>query len=338
MSTDQDKHKVEAVKGSFVRNPTKFHDSISTSPDAKYPPEAGRYRLYVSYACPWASRCLMVRKLKGLEEVISLTITGYRLDNLSTSNSKSKESSKYRGWNFEKDQDKESIFYNPHGFEYLDELYEHAHPGYRKEYEDQGKRAVYSVPVLFDEKTQTIVSNESAEIIKMFNSEFNSVCLNPDLDLEPKGMVSEMNRVDAIVYPHINDGVYRMGFAKTQEAYEKAYVDHWRAMDQVEAILSEKKFLCGDEMTLSDVRLFVTLIRYDPVYYAHFKGSRNKVKDMPNMFRYLCQIYQMPGIKDTVDFDHIVKHYYGSQLMVNPTGIYPVGALKIDADLLKPNL
>jgi len=261
-----------------------------------------------------------------LENAISLTVTGYRLDNLDF-----KENfDAYRGWDFVKTDDKNSVHYEPHGFELIDQLYEHAHPGYRKEFQDQGKRPYYSVPVLFDEKTQTIVSNESAEIIKMFNSEFNEFAKNPDLELNPQKekVQQEMERVDSIIYPYINDGVYRMGFARTQEAYEHAYEDHWRTMDEIETLLGTRRYLCGSQLTLSDIRLFVTMIRYDPVYYSHFKGSRNKITEMPNLYRHLRDVYQLSGVANTVNIEHIVKHYYGSQKMVNPTGVYPLGALK----------
>lgn len=331
---EQDKLKnTSKAAGSWVRSATMFHDRISNESGAAYPPEAGRYRLYVSYACPWAHRTLMVRKLKGLEEVIPITVTDYTLPNVVFTKDQTND---YKGWEFvtknglNKNADHKNVFYEPHGFKTLSELYELAHPGYTKEYKALAKRPVYSVPVLFDEKNKKIVSNESAEIIVMLNEEFNSLATNPDFDLNPAALREEMEKVNSIVYPAINDGVYRCGFARTQEAYEDAYHAHWRGMDEIEAVLGRNKFLCGDKLTLSDIRLFVTLIRYDVVYFAHFKTNRNMVRDMPNMLRFMKEIYNMQGIKDTVNIEFIVKHYYGSQRTVNPTGIWPLSVLQPD--------
>lgn len=324
MATEQEKYQnASRDKGAWIRAPTKFHDTIEKG--GKYPPEAGRYRLYVSYACPWAHRTLIVRSLKGLEDIISLTVTGYKCENLDVT---PETFHKYRGWEFIPTNDKSSVHFEPHGFKFLDELYEHASPGYRESYQSQGKRVVCSVPILFDEKTQTIVTNESAEIIEIFNSAFNDFAKNKDLDLDPADLKLERQRVDSVVYPHINDGVYRCGFSKSQEAYEAAYRAHWNAMDEMENLLGSRKYVCGDKLTLSDVRLFVTLIRYDAVYFSHFKTSRNRIIDMSNLYRYLRRIYQIDGIAETVKIDFIVKHYYGSQTMINPTGVYPLGPLE----------
>lgn len=333
MSTEQEKFGNDTkAAGAWKRNPTKFHNSIEEG--TKYPPVSGRYRLYVSYACPWAHRCLITRKLKGLEDIIALTVTDYEMPFIAFS---VEQSSKYKGWMFNTREglhDKNevnNVFYEPHGFKTMSELYELAHPGYREEYIKSNKRPVYSVPVLFDEETQTIVTNESSEIIVLFNEKFNKIAGNSDLDLNPKELQQKMEEVNAVVYPKINDGVYRCGFAKTQKAYEDAYNTHWEGMDEIEALLGKNKFLTGDKFTLSDIRLFVTLIRYDSVYYAHFKTSRNKIQDLPNMFRFLKEIYNIPGVKETVSNEHIVKHYYGSQGTVNPTGIWPLGPLSDNA-------
>eukprot|EP00924_Labyrinthula_sp_SR-Ha-C_P011458 snap_masked-scaffold_46-processed-gene-1.61-mRNA-1 protein AED:0.23 eAED:0.23 QI:0/-1/0/1/-1/1/1/0/193 len=184
-----------------------------------------------------------------------------------------------------------------------------------------GKRPVYNVPILFDEKTQKIVCNESSEIIRQLNSEFNEWAKYPDLDFNPYELREDMERVDSIVYPTINDGVYRCGFASTQEAYNEAYEAHWKGMDEIEKLLGERKFLTGDKITLSDIRLFVTLIRYDLVYYSRFKTSRDMIKDLPNMYRYLKELYNYRNIKETVRADLIVKGYHFGQ-------IYPLGPIE----------
>eukprot|EP00924_Labyrinthula_sp_SR-Ha-C_P010077 snap_masked-scaffold_40-processed-gene-1.43-mRNA-1 protein AED:0.00 eAED:0.00 QI:0/-1/0/1/-1/1/1/0/344 len=334
-NAEQNKFKNQSnAKGSWKRSATKFHDKIYTKaekPDAKYIAEPGRYRLFVSYACPWASRCLMLRKLKGLEDVLALTVTGWELANVKFD---STQTSEYKGWNFQDEMGGEfSLPEYAKGFSFLKDIYELAHPGYTEEYKKLASRPVFSVPVLFDEKTKTIVTNESAEIIIQLNHVFNEWAKNPDLDLnyaDDPEIQNEMQRVNSVVYPGINDGVYRCGFAQTQEAYEHAYEAHWKAMDEIEELLGTRRFLTGDKFTLSDVRLFVTLIRYDAVYYAHFKTSRNQLKELPNFLRYMKEIYNMPGVKETVRIDHIVKHYYWSQKTVNATGIWPLGPLKED--------
>ena len=327
MSHEQDKYALQSKhKGAFIRPATKFHSAIGQD---GFTAEPGRYRLYVSYACPWAHRTYIVYKLKGLENVIDLTITGYRLDNISTSLGKGgHDYPDYKGWDFEQTSDKSSPFYEPHGFTFIDELYELGSPGYREEYKSLKKRPIYSVPVLFDQKSNRIVSNESAEIIVMLNDSFNAFAKNPTLDLNPKHLQDAMEKVNAVVYPSINDGVYRCGFARSQQAYEEAYRLHWDGMDKIEKHLSSRRYLCGNQLTLSDIRLFVTLIRYDPVYYGHFKTSRNRIVEMPNLYGYMRDIYQDENVKSTLNMQYIVKHYYGSQLMINPTGIWPVGSFE----------
>eukprot|EP00924_Labyrinthula_sp_SR-Ha-C_P006571 snap_masked-scaffold_38-processed-gene-2.38-mRNA-1 protein AED:0.00 eAED:0.00 QI:0/-1/0/1/-1/1/1/0/344 len=316
----------------FKRAATKFHNKIYTkqeNPNAKFISEPGRYRLFVSYACPWANRTMIVRNLKGLQDVIGLTCTGYELPHLAQSPEKK---IKYKGWNFTPELGGE--FELPEyakGFTFLKELYELAAPGYTQTYIKEGRSPVFSVPILFDEKTMQIVTNESAEIIVLLNSKFNEFCKYPEVELNfehDEKIQLEMERVNSVVYPGINDGVYRCGFAKTQEAYDEAYEAHWNAMDEIEKILGARKYLTGDKFTLSDIRLFVSLIRYDAVYFAHFKTSRNLIKELPNMYRFLKEVYGMKGIKDTVRMDHIVKHYYGSHTMINPTGNWPVGPLQ----------
>lgn len=325
MSTEQEKFANQSKnKGSWQREPTKFQNIISSEPDAKYPVEKGRYRLYVNFVCPWAHRTIIVRKLKGLESAIPITFTGRKVDHISHS-----FEPRYKGWGFNtegglhKDNKPDNIFYEPHGFETLSELYEHASPGYTEEYHSREMNPSFSVPVLFDEKTQTIVNNESATIVNMFNDNFNAFATNPDLDLTPAELEQELADFDAVIYPKVNDGVYRCGFAKTQEAYIDAYKDHWDGMEAIEKMLGEKRFLAGDTFTISDIRLFVTLIRYDPVYFSRFKTSKRMVREMPNMLRFLKDVYNMPGIRETIHVPSFVKTYYTGE-------IYPLGPLESD--------
>ena len=325
LSPDQDKYKNSAsVKGAVVRPSVKFHGFVGT-PD--FPAEKGRYRLYVAEACPWSHRTYMMWKLKGLDSgIVALTLTGYKLENISFE----PPYDDYHGWDFDESegahhsQPKAGLYEEPHGFSHIEQLYELAHPGFRESYESKGQRPYYSAPVLFDEKEQKIVSTESADIIRMFNSVFDEVGAKK-IDLAPKELEAEMEAADSIVYPKINDGVYRCGFATTQEAYSLAYHDHWSGMDSVESTLGSRRFLCGEVFTLSDVRLWVTLARYDSVYFSHFKTNRTRLKEMPNLYRYLRDVYRIPGIAETLNLPHIVKHYYYSQRMVNPTGIWPLG-------------
>jgi putative glutathione S-transferase len=333
MSTEQEKYANESqAEGSWKREPTKFQDVISRDPAAKYPPEKNRYRLYVNYACPWAHRTILVRKLKGLENVIPITFTDYVVKYMSHTMDK-----RYKGWLFKTEDglnnnnSADNPFYEPHGFETLSELYELALPGFSEQYYALNKNPSYSVPVLFDEKTQTIVNNESAEIIKMLNSELNEFADNAELNLEPEELQAGMAEYDAIVYPKINDGVYRCGFAQTQGAYNDAYKAHWEGMEAVEKRLGESRYLAGDKLTLSDIRLFVTLIRYDAVYFSLFKTSKKRVRDMPNLFRFVKEIFNWPGVSDTMNLPSFVKAYFGGV-----TGIYPLGPLESDyLDYLK---
>jgi putative glutathione S-transferase len=323
MPTEQEKYaNTSEEKGSWKREPTKFQNSVSHAADAQYPAEKGRYRLYVNFVCPWAHRTILVRKLKGLEDTISITFTDYVVNHLGHH-----FDPRYKGWSFKTennlhtDNRKGNIFYEPHGFETLSELYEHAYPGYTQDYHAREQNPSFSVPVLFDEKTQTIVNNESADIVRMLNSEFNAFADNPELDLNPDHLKEKMDAFDAVIYPKVNDGVYRCGFAQTQEAYADAYKAHWEGMEEVERMLGETRFLTGDTLTLSDIRLFVTLIRYDPVYFSIFKTSKRMVREMPNMLRLLKEIYNMPGIKETVHVPSFVKAYSNG-------AVYPLGPLE----------
>jgi len=290
----------EFTSGAYKRQERTFRSWIKS--DGEFPPEKDRYHLYVSYACPWACRTLTVRKLKGLEEIISVNVVDTFLE-------------KEVGWTLmEKDDGSTPDTVN--GFKHLKEIYYKADPNY-----DQS----FTVPVLWDKKKSTIVSNESSEIIRMLNSEFNDFAKNPQLDLYPEALRPKIDEVNAWVYDGINNGVYKCGFAQKQEAFDQAYANLFSSMDRVEDILSKNRYLAGNQFTEADVRLFQTLIRHDLVYHTHFKCNKMRIVDYPNMWEYVKEIYQMPGIKDVVNFDHIKKHYYASHRHINPFGIIPAG-------------
>ncbi|KAF9368325.1 hypothetical protein CPB97_004730 [Podila verticillata] len=285
--------------GAFKRQASSFRDKISDEPGAKFPPEKGRYHLYVSYACPWAHRTLLVRALKGLEDVISLDSTHWFLDE--------------RGWQF-KDQYKDSLY----GVPYLKELYLKADPKY------EGR---VTVPVLWDKKIETIVNNESAEIIRILNTAFDKFISNKTgLNLYPQHLQVEIDSVNEWVYETVNNGVYKAGFATSQTAYEDAVYPLFQSLDRLEGMLSKSDYLVGNTLTEADIRLWTTIIRFDPVYHGHFKCNIKSIeKDYPNILKLARRIYQMPKVAETVDILYIKKGYYGSQVRVNPTGIYAVG-------------
>jgi len=308
-NADQDKHAVsaeEAKKGAFKRPATQFHDKISADGSTDYKAESGRYHLYVAWACPWAHRTLMTRALKGLEDAISVTMLGWRLEWPT-------DGRPYRGWPFTKEDPDP---FHPE-WEYLHDLYRSVDPDY--------PHKSITVPVLFDKKTKKIVNNESAEIIAMLNSEFNAFAKNPDLNLAPAALEDKMKEIDDIVYPKINDGVYRCGFANSQEAYDTAFEKLFEGMEEVEKVLSKNRYLTGDKLTLSDVRLATTLFRFDMVYHTHFKCNKKRLVDYPNMWAYARDIFQMKGVADTFNPLETRKHYYGSHLQINPKGIVAHG-------------
>jgi putative glutathione S-transferase len=260
---------------------------------------AGRYHLYVSLACPWAHRTLIVRALKGLEELIPVSVTHWLMAE--------------NGWTFEPG---EGVVADPiHNSRYVHELYARAGESY------SGK---VTVPVLWDRHTQTIVNNESSEIIRMFGSAFDHVGAKPG-DLYPVALRQEIGAVNARVYDTLNNGVYKAGFATTQEAYEAAVIPLFETLDWLEERLTRSRFVCGDRLTEADVRLFTTLIRFDSVYHGHFKCNIRRIVDYPNLWAYTRDIYQIPSIAETTDFGHIKRHYYQSHRGINPTGIVPVG-------------
>jgi putative glutathione S-transferase len=288
------------VNGEFKRQNSVFRDRVENKANAKYLPEKDRYHLYVSYACPWAHRTLIVRALKGLEDIVPVSVVSPRMME--------------NGWSFI-DEYPGVILDKVNGANFIRDLYIKADP------QVNGKA---TVPVFWDKKTNSIVSNESAEIIRFLNSEFNSLTSNP-IDLYPEDYHSQIDDINAYVYDRVNNGVYKTGFATTQEAYEKNVRALFEALDHLELRLRDSDYLVGDSLTEADVRLFTTLIRFDIVYYSHFKCNLKMLKDYPNLHRFTKNIYNMEKVKPTVNFDHIKVHYYYSQRSINPTGVVPLG-------------
>ena len=261
--------------------------------------EAGRYHLYVSLACPWAHRTLILRKLKGLESLIDVSVVSWlMLEN---------------GWTFDKNLGSTGDKLDHFNF---------MHQRYTADTADYTGRV--TVPVLWDKQTNRIVNNESAEIIRMFNSAFDELTGN-DLDFYPAPLRTEIDALNERIYPAVNNGVYRAGFATSQQAYEEAFDELFGELDQLEQLLGANRYLTGEYLTEADVRLFTTLIRFDAVYFGHFKCNLRRIADYPNLSNWLREIYQWPGIAETVDFTHIKNHYYGSHKTINPTGIVPKG-------------
>lgn len=261
--------------------------------------ESGRYHLYVSLACPWAHRTVIYRKLKGLEDMISMSVVNAFMGD--------------DGWTFEPGEGVIEDTVNHATYAY--EIYTKAAPDYT------GR---VTVPILWDKKTNTIVSNESAEIIRMFNSAFDDIGAT-ELDFSPEHLLNDIDELNAFIYPTINNGVYRAGFATTQAAYDDAVVEVFGALETVEERLSTQRYLIGDEITEADWRLFTTLIRFDAVYVGHFKCNLKRIVDYPNIWGYLRDLFQQPGVSETVNIDYIKAHYYGSHETINPTLIIPKG-------------
>jgi putative glutathione S-transferase len=298
----------KSTGGRFVRQDAQFRARVTADGSSGFPAESGRYHLYVSSACPWAHRTLIYRKLKGLEDHISLSV----VNPLMLSN----------GWTFEP---AEGVIPDPvNDARYLHEVYTSAKPDYT------GR---VTVPVLWDKQKGTIVSNESSEIIRMFDWEFDEVgAAGPRFcatELE-----SDIDDINAFVYDSINNGVYKSGFATTQEAYEEAVTALFAALDQIELRLSGNRYLVGDVLTEADWRLFTTLVRFDPVYVGHFKCNIRRLVDYPNLWAYTRELYQIPGVAATVRMDHIKGHYYGSHGGINPTGVVPMGP---EIDFMEPH-
>jgi len=293
------------AQGEFVRWESRFRNWItkdgSAGPngEAGFVAEPGRYHLYVSYACPWAHRTLIYRKLKGLEDIIDVSVVHPLMPEVSW------VFGDYPGATEDK----------ANGTQALYEVYQMADPLFD---------GVVTVPLLWDKKTQTIVNNESSEIIRMFNSSFDQWG-HRHIDFYPQHLRADIDEVNDIIYENINNGVYRTGFATQQKAYEQAFDQLFETMDLLEHRLSTRRYLMGNEITEADWRLFPTLVRFDPVYVGHFKCNKKRLVDYPNLWAYTRDLYQVPGIAETVNMDHIKYHYYGSHDMINPTGIVPKG-------------
>lgn len=298
--------------GAFKRTASTFRNFISRDGSTGFPAAAGRYHLYISYACPWASRCYAFIKLKGLDDAIGVTVTKPKWE-------RTREGEDHFGWVFPSSEDEEPGAQPDklNGAKSIRELYEIADPGY------SGK---CTVPVLWDKEKKTILNNESADIVQMFNSEFAEFAKHPNCELIPVHLKSKIDEANVLIYDSINNGVYRCGFAKQQKPYDEAAAELFNALDKCEEILSNQRYLCGHVLTESDIRLFVTLIRFDEVYTVHFKCNKKLLREYPNLFNYTKDIYQTAGIADTVNMYHIKKHYYGSHPSINPFGIIPVGS------------
>lgn len=292
--------------GAFVRQDSRFRDHVTADGSSAFPAAAGRYHLYVSLACPWAHRAVIVRELKGLQDAVGMTVVDPIRDEA--------------GWRFLADAP------DPlHDWTHLSEAYVASDPSF------DGR---VTVPVLWDTETATIVNNESADIIVMLNSAFDAFASHPELDLYPEALRSEIEALNDRVYETVNNGVYRSGFAATQAAYEAAVVPLFDTLDFLEERLATRRYVMGDAPTLADWRLFTTLVRFDAVYHGHFKCNLRKLSEYPSLFGYLRDLHQAPGVAGTVDFDHIKRHYYATHRSVNPTGIVPLGPVQ---DLLAPH-
>lgn len=291
--------------GEFIREPARFDHWVT--PDGRPGPtgeggfaaEAGRYHLYVSYACPWAHRTLIFRKLKKLQPIISLSVAHpHMLEH---------------GWAYTGTDGATRDEVNGFAFHY--QLYQATDPGYT------GR---CTVPVLWDKHRRTIVNNESAQIIRMFNSAFNGIT-GDGADYSPSELRAEIDEINGLVYENVNNGVYRCGFATSQPAYERAFDRLFGALEQIEKRLGGERYLVGSRITEADWRLFTTLLRFDPVYFSHFKCNLRRIEDYPNLSNYLRDLYQVPGVAETVDMQHIKQHYYYSHAEINPSRIVPKG-------------
>ncbi len=302
------------VKGEFIRYTSGFRNWITEdgspgpSGEGGFAAEADRYHLYVSYACPWAHRTLIYRVLKGLEDIISISVVHPLMP------SESWVFGDYPG----------STVDHVNGAHYLYENYQRADPNFD---------GVVTVPTLWDKKLNTLVNNESSEIIRMMNSAFNEITGN-QMDLYPESLRAEIDAINGPIYDNVNNGVYRCGFARSQQAYNQAFDALFDTLDDLEERLSKQRYLVGDQITEADWRLFPTLVRFDPVYVGHFKTNRNRLVDFPHLWAYTRELYQVPGIAETVNMDHIKYHYYASHESINPTRIVPKGP---EIDFEKPH-
>ncbi|ACB52533.1 unknown [Crocosphaera subtropica ATCC 51142] len=289
----------KSTGGRFVRQQSQFRHWITQEGKEGFKAEENRYHLYVSYACPWAHRTLIFRAIKGLEAMISISVVHWFMGEY--------------GWTFEPG---EGVIFDPiHEANYLYEVYTKA---------DENYTGRVTVPILWDKKTNTIVNNESSEIIRMLNSEFDHLGAKPG-DYYPEALRDEIDQVNDRIYNTVNNGVYKAGFATTQDAYEEAFNPLFETLDWIEERLSHSRYLMGDQLTEADWRLFTTLVRFDPVYVGHFKCNKKRIADYPNLWGYVRELYQFPKVAETVNFKHIKGHYYQSHKTINPTGVVPVG-------------
>ena len=295
----------EDNKGRFIRSASQFRNwvtadgSAGTTGRAGFKAEADRYHLYISHSCPWANRTLIFRKLKGLEEMISLSVVHWHMAE--------------NGWTF---ADGEGVVKDTvNNADYLRDVYLAA---------DKNYSGRVTVPVIWDKLTHTIVSNESSEIIRMFNSAFDDVGAKPG-DYYPEALREEIDAVNERIYDTLNNGVYKSGFATTQEAYEEAVVPLFETLDWLNERLDKQRYLFGDQITEADWRLFTTLLRFDPVYVGHFKCNIRRLRDYPALWAYTRDLYQQSGITETINMYHIKQHYYGSHETVNPSRVVPMG-------------
>ena len=298
----------QSAAGEFKRQDDAFRGWVTADGNSGYPAASGRYHLYVSWACPWAHRTIIVRKLKKLEGVVGMTVVDPIRDE--------------RGWAFREGPGHSEDPVN--GFRFLSEAYRAT---------DQRYQGRVTVPVLWDTVTKRIVSNSDDDLMRMFNREFNAFTASR-LDLYPEPLQDQIDEWNALLYEQVNDGVYRAGFATSQAAYEKAVRRLFKALDLVERRLADRRYLFGSTAVETDWRLFVTLIRFDAVYHGHFKCNVRRIVDYHNLFGYLRDLYQTDGIAETVNFDHIKRHYYVTHDDINPTGIVPLGP---EQDLSAPH-
>jgi glutathionyl-hydroquinone reductase len=306
--------KPKNIDGEFIRSESGFRNWVTAdgnpgpSGKGRFKAEPGRYHLYVSHACPWAHRTMIYRTLKGLEDVITVSVVHPVMP--------------AESWVFgEYPAATQDHLY---GSEYMYQIYQKADPDFN---------GLVTVPVLWDKNLETIVNNESSEIIRMLNSAFNDFG-RAELDFYPAELQDQIDEINPLIYDNINNGVYRAGFASSQRAYDAAYDRLFKIMDMLEERLTKQRYLVGEQITEADWRLFTTLVRFDAVYYNHFKTNKKRLIEYPNLWAYTRELYQVPGVADTVNMDHIKTHYFTSHRSINPTGIIPRGP---DIDFLIPH-
>jgi len=292
----------EATRGEFVRQQSRFRDWVTADGSSGFPAEPGRYHLYVALACPWSHRTVIVRQLKGLSDVVGVSyLHPYRDE---------------RGWAFDGDECVDEL----HGWEFLSAAYLASDPTYE---------ARVSVPVLWDRDTGRIVSNESADIVRMLNCEWDEWG-DASVDLYPEELRPEIDSVNEYVYANVNNAVYMAGFSETQKAYDRAYRRVFDALPALDARLGDSRYLVGDTITLADWRLWVTLVRFDSVYHTHFRCNGARIVDFPALWGYTRELYQLPGVAETVSMEQIKRHYYTTHDMLNPKRIIPAGPEDLD--------